>query len=296
MVSSIGNNQDNIQQMMAAMLQKMNAADTDGTTGLSKSELSSIDSSNDAGGAAFLKSLTDQFNSLDADGNGELSASEIANATPVSGQMGPPPGMSIPSDNTSSTSATSKTSKAGGAGGVDSTSTTTTSGTTATSSGTSTESSVEDLLDKLLEALLEKFSEKLGNSTSTATSDTTQKLSSLTKAADTDGSGSLSLDELSSLDSTSNTGQAGFVNDLEKNFGNYDTDGDGQLSQNELASAIKTPLSAQEHSAIADLNSENSSSGKSSLASLSNSFLEKLLSSYKDGDLSTITSALSAVS
>lgn len=83
MVSTISNDV-NIQQMMQ-MFQKMKAADTDGTSGLSKSELSSIDSGSDVRGADFLKSLTNQFDSLDADKNGQLSASEIATAKPPEG-------------------------------------------------------------------------------------------------------------------------------------------------------------------------------------------------------------------
>lgn len=85
MVSTINNN-NSIQLMMAQMFQKMQTADTDGTKGLSKDELSSIDSGSDVGGAAFLKSLTNQFDELDADGNGQLSESEIASAKPPEGE------------------------------------------------------------------------------------------------------------------------------------------------------------------------------------------------------------------
>lgn len=88
MVSTIsGSASDNVQLMMAQMLQKMKTADTDGTKGLSKSELSSIDSSNDAGGTAFIKSLTNQFDKLDTDGDGQLSQSEIASAKPPEGGL-----------------------------------------------------------------------------------------------------------------------------------------------------------------------------------------------------------------
>lgn len=109
MVSSInGSESSAIQQMMATMFQKMGAADTDGTAGLSKSELSSVDAGSDVGGSAFLKSLTDQFDQIDTDGNGQLSKNEIASAKPHKGAMGPPPGLEIEGVNdTDSTSSSS---------------------------------------------------------------------------------------------------------------------------------------------------------------------------------------------
>jgi Ca2+-binding EF-hand superfamily protein len=96
MVSSIGSNAgaSSIQQMMAEFQRKLQSADTDGTAGLSKEELSSIDTGDDKGGANFLKTLTENFDKLDSDGNGQLSESEIKAAKPPK-PMGPPPGMMI---------------------------------------------------------------------------------------------------------------------------------------------------------------------------------------------------------
>lgn len=88
---------DNLQMMMMQMYQKINAADTDGVKGISKKELSSIDVGDDVGGAAFLKSLNEQFDALDKDKNGELTAKEIFPQNLQSGQMGPPPGLEIAS-------------------------------------------------------------------------------------------------------------------------------------------------------------------------------------------------------
>lgn len=100
MVSGIGNTtDDNIQLLMAQLYQKMNAADTDGTVGLSIDELSSVDAGDDIGGSAFLKSLNEQFDTLDADGNGQLTSDEISSAKPPVGQMGPPPWLSMESSN-----------------------------------------------------------------------------------------------------------------------------------------------------------------------------------------------------
>lgn len=267
MVSGISNTAtDSIQLMMAQMYQKMNAADTDGTAGLSKSELSSIDTGDDKGGSAFLQSLSSQFDSLDADGNGQLSASEIASAKPPSGPMGPPPGMTISgccsSDETSSTDSTSST---------------------------SAKDSIEQLLEKLLQSLLDSFAKSTEKTASddqkTASSDTkdaSSKVSSLTSTADTDKSGSLSVDELSALDTGSNPGETGFVKDLISNFKSYDSNGDGQLSQTEMTAAMHTPQTT-----TAD---GSANSIANSLGNLSSSFIQKLLSNYQTGNLSSLAS------
>lgn len=274
MVSSISSNaSDSIQLIMAQMYQKLNAADTDGTAGLSKDELSSIDTSGDKGGSAFLQSLSSQFDSLDADGNGQLSASEIASAKPPCGPMGPPPGMTISGCcSTDSTSSTASTSAASSTNSVDS---------------TSTVSSIEKWLEEMLQSLLDSFTKSTGttasgdqtttaNATSSQT-DAASKISSLTSTADTDKSGSLSLDELSSVDTSNNAGEAKFIKDLINNFKNYDTNGDGQLSQSEMATATP-PTTA------ADLGS--------SLGTLSSSFIQKLLNNYQTSNLTSLASSI----
>lgn len=274
MVSSISSNaSDSIQLMMAQMYQKLNAADTDGIAGLSKDELSSIDSSDDKGGSAFLQSLSSQFDSLDADGNGQLSASEIASAKPPCGPMGPPPGMTIggccSTDSTDSTNSADSTSAA------------------SSTSSTDTTSSIEQWLEKMLQSLLDSFTKSTENTgsgdqstTADATSsetDAASKISSLTSTADTDKSRSLSLDELSSVDTSNNTGEAKFIKDLINNFKSYDTNGDGQLSQSEMATATP-PTTA------ADLGS--------SLGTLSSSFIQKLLNNYQTSNLTSLASSI----
>lgn len=96
MVSGItGSNSSYIQELMAQMLNKMNTADTDATAGLSKAELSSIDTDGDKGEKGFIKALTANFDKIDSDTNGQLSSEEINAAKPHKGPMGPPPGLSI---------------------------------------------------------------------------------------------------------------------------------------------------------------------------------------------------------
>lgn len=82
MVSGINNAAEDSIQLMAQMYQQLNKADTDGVSGLSKGELSSINTGNDVGKADFLKALQEQFDALDTDGNGQLTADEIAKLEP----------------------------------------------------------------------------------------------------------------------------------------------------------------------------------------------------------------------
>lgn len=105
-ISSVGSD-STMQQLMAQMFTKMGNADTDGISGLSQNELSSIDTGDDVGGSAFLKSLNDQFDSLDSNQNGQLSNDEISQAKPVQPKdvpMGPPPGMFMDSSDSDSIS------------------------------------------------------------------------------------------------------------------------------------------------------------------------------------------------
>lgn len=96
MVSSISSSSGSsqLQQLMAEMQKRMKSADTDGTKGLSKDEISSVSSKDDTGGTNFLNSLTENFSKIDTDSDGQLSEKEIAAYRPEKQQqMGPPPGM-----------------------------------------------------------------------------------------------------------------------------------------------------------------------------------------------------------
>lgn len=245
MVSTIGSAaSDSVQMMMAQMFQKMQSADTDGVKGLSKSELSSIDSSNDAGGTAFLKSLSSQFNELDADGNGQLSQSEIASAKPPEG--GPDQSGNL-------------------------------------------KSKIEDLLEKLLQEALQAMANSTTDVTSTASASSDSKTSEVKpldlSKADTDGTEGLSLSELKSVDTSSDSKAANFVNDLVNNFDSIDSNGDGQLSKDEVKAAMPPPPPPM----MADNSSNylNNSLGNlgDSFSKLSSSFIQKLISTYQSGSL-----------
>lgn len=284
MVSGISSTAtDSIQLMMAQMYQKIGAADTDGTSGLSKDELSSIDSSSDAGGAAFLKSLSDQFDQLDTDGNGELSSSEISLAKPpTGGQMGPPPGMQISSsedtDGTSSAAATTSAAKSSSMDSTDSTDS----------------SSAKDLIEKLLEKLMQSLSDSFSKDSTTKSADGSQvenAISSLSSTANTDGTAGLSKTELSAVNLSNNPHESKLISDLINNFDSLDTDGDGQLSQNEMQGVLQNKqFSSQEIASIAKGN--DSSSLGSSFSNLTSSFVQKMLNSYKDGGLSSMASSI----
>lgn len=219
MVSSTSATSGGIEQLMMAMYQKMNAADTDGITGLSKDELSSIDTGNDVGGTAFLKMLNDKFDSLDADGNGELSGSEIAAARPHRGHMGPPPGLQLESSDSSDS--------------------------------TNSMGSIKDMIENVFDKALESMSEGLDKLSS---ADSANMADSLTKSADKDNNNSLSASELSSIDTSKDSDKADLVSRLIKNFNKYDTNGDGQLSQSELKAAMPdSELSGDFKNALSNL-------------------------------------------
>lgn len=203
MVSSTSTVSGGIEQLMLAMYQKMSAADTDGITGLSKDELSSIDTGNDVGGARFLKMLSNQFDKIDADGNGQLSSDEIAAARPHRGHMGPPPGLQLESSDSSD--------------------------------DTNSTGSIKDMVEKLFDKVLESMSDGIDKLSST---DSANMADSLTKSADKDNNNSLSASELSSIDTSNDSEKADIVSNLIKNFNKYDTNGDGQLSQSELKAAM----------------------------------------------------------
>lgn len=261
MVSSINSTaSESIQQMIAQMFQNMAAADTDGTKGLSKEELSSIDTSSEVGGSAFLKSLTDQFDQLDADGNGQLSGIEMASAKPPEGPMGPPPGLDIETNDDfeaiDATGSVEKTNKA-----VE----------TASSEGAGTENATDTLMKKIMETFLDSFADGYSQSGSEDS----------LKSADTDGTAGLSKDELASIDTGKNTGKAKMVNELIENFGKIDADGDGQLAKSEIIASKSSEIAGNSSSAV-----NLASNLGNSLGSLSSSFVQKLLNSYQGGNMS----------
>lgn len=197
MVSGIGSAEiSSMQEMMALMYQKMNAADTDGTAGLSKDELSSMDSFEDVGGSQFLKTLKDKFDALDTDANGELSSEEIFVSKDAM--------------------------KAGIQESLDANS--------AKNQNNSPESE-ESIIDKLKEAFLRNFLQGFEKEDETKKS---EEAASLSKSADTDGSKGLSIGELASVKPEEGTKKSEFVEDLVKNFTQYDSNKDGELSQLEI--------------------------------------------------------------
>lgn len=272
MTSSISAVSEDSKDMMMQMFQSMKTADTDGKKGLSLDELSSIDTSKDSGGNGFLQSLKSQFAALDKDGDGQLSATEISSVAPPSGPMGPPPGLSLGDSN--STTITGSTSATGS-----------TNATGATSLGDSIEALIKDLLEKVSEKIDSAMGSTASSATTAANSSNADKASSLISSADSNGSGSLSLGELSSVNTSGNTGEAGFVNDLQKNFTSYDTNGDGNLSQDEIVKAMPDSKLASDASNLGN-----------AAANLTHVFIDKMLSAYQSGGLSNLASTVSVAS
>lgn len=270
MLSSIENDaSDSIKQMMAQMFQKIGAADTDGKAGISKIELSSVNAGDDVGGAAFLKSLNEKFDELDADADGQLSAKEIASSMPPSEPMGPPPGLEIDSEETGKTLETSAAKS---------------------SDDIKQKETNENLMDKIIEAFVNSFTDSYKKKD--AGDDSEKAIASLTASANTDGKAGLSLDELASADTSKNGKMSGLVKDLIDNFTTYDKDGDGQLSQSEIKEAMPKQFSKQEMAAMLDQKDKYESFG-SLLGSASGKFVQQLLDSYKNGNLSNLASTVS---
>lgn len=275
MVSSItnGTSSMSLQQLFADMKSKMGAADTDGTQGLSKQELSSIDTGGNTQESNFLKTLSDNFDKIDSNGDGQISSNEIKAARPHHhGHMGPPPGMNIEStdsaDSTTSTNATSST---------DPTSSTSAIG-------------IMDSLIKQLIAALEKAEAGIsgqmstnGNGSDTVASvDSTQQASSASNASLNTQTAGITKDDLASIAGNDGHSGHGFIKKLQENFDKIDTDSDGQLSKSEIK-------------AFADSNSKTAgsdvSNAGSKIANISEYFMKQLVSTYQNNS-AAINSAL----
>lgn len=269
MVSSINTDSDSIQQMMAVTFQKLNAADTDGIRGLSKAELLSIDSTDGVGGTAFLKSLSEQFDTLDTDGNGQLSSEEIASVKPVDGPMGPPAGMDLgeTDENVDAALNISKTEP------PDYT------------------AEAEDTTKTLMERILAQVLDSFADSYSKDDTDKAKEAAEAIKSADNDGTKGLSADELTSAIESGDTNLSRLAQDLKSNFGNLDKNGDGELSTSEIEKFLSGNKLSRQEMAIASEDS-GSSNFSNILSNLSDSFFQKLMDSYKNGDLAKLASSL----
>lgn len=112
------------------------------------------------------------------------------------------------------------------------------------------------------------------------------------KAADTDGITGLSKKELASIDANDNIVGSAFLQALTEQFDKLDADKNGQLSQSDMETAISKQFS---HPEIAGITNNNSGNFGSMLGKFSESFIQKLLSNYKSGDLKSLASSLSMV-
>lgn len=125
-----------------------------------------------------------------------------------------------------------------------------------------------------------------------------KKINLLVNDADTDKDGKLSLDELSSLDTSDNPERAKLVHNLINSFDNYDKNNDNELSVKELKEAfnqLEKQFSQQDIAKMYKENEEfNNSKNPFQIAAgdLSNSLAKKLISNYKTNDPSILKSFL----
>lgn len=114
-----------------------------------------------------------------------------------------------------------------------------------------------------------------------------EKVKGLISAADKDNNGTLSKDELSSLDVKDNPDLAKAVNTLINGFDSYDTNHDNELSAGELKDAFKKlrkEFSLQDVAKMAKEMEEfnNSQSSAVSTSNFSSALSEKIINNYGD--------------
>lgn len=155
------------------------------------------------------------------------------------------------------------------------------------------------LIKKLQQKLLDNLAESYDKTDSKSAKKIDNEVKSLMSAADKDKSGGLSLDELSSVDTTNDPDLAKDVHNLINGFKTYDKDGDGQLSLTEMKDALKglkKQFSMQDIAKIAQENNDFSTKGSfigNVQGNFPNSLAEKLISNYQGGDLSSLESSMS---
>lgn len=259
MVSQIGSAASSSMQFIPEIFQKLGAADVDGKSGLSKSELSTINAGTNAEDTSFLETLSEKFDELDTNKDGQLSAEEIATAMPQE-PMGAPPGFELEA---------SKETQAIGASEAE-------------------KSSTEELLEKIKEALVNSFADSYAKNDSDEDAKT---ISSLLESANTDGIEGLSLDELKAAGESGSSGNSKIIQKLMDNFSAYDADGDGQLSKKEMLAALPKQFSRQEMAEMSESKNVLGAIG-SALEKSSGAMVQKLINSYQNGDLSKLASTL----
>lgn len=249
MLSSVGNNSS--EQLMTTYA-KISKYDSDGTSGLSKSELSSyIEGNSNSDDNAFALSLSQEFDKLDTDRNGELSEEE-ASYSEYDGSA---------SNSSSSSNLT-----------------------TESISGTaSSDDNIKTQSQNLLTAYLKQYTKSYDKS---CDSDDDKKaiIKSLMGKYDTNGDGGLSIDELSSIDTSDSSPESQFADDLKTQFKSLDTNNDGLLSIQEMQKGLmKKQYSAHEISEMSQKLSDSDGNG-TSLGTSNSSFVQGLLNKYKEND------------
>lgn len=307
-----------------SLAMKMVNGNTDGTSGLSKAELSSLTSDSNSIGSSFFKALSDNFDKLDSDQNGEVTTEEIGQAVEsgasdsTSSYKGVEDALvsSIKQDlGTYTTSATSTTT-------TDASSDDSTEGVSASSGGSKTYSKMDLNKDGQVTAdEVLKYFEQQSASNSSSTDGTTSSSQSQTGAIDnsslaskifaqmdTNKDGAVSAEEISAYvekqssttsgtsnasDTTATTSTQGSNN--EDLFSKIDTDKNGEISGDEFSSFLKgnsKPQDTTSTTALSGSGSDNFSSTMKKFINMSENFAEKLINQYSSKLVNTATSAL----
>jgi len=159
-------------------------------------------------------------------------------------------------------------------------------------SGVSSSSNISG--NMFLTTLLENFAASFDKTDESEDADELkEQIKSLVSEADTDENGGLSLDELSSVDTSNDSDKAEFVNDLISQFKSLDENGDGELSISEMQKLAKQKqFSAQELKEMSESFASSSTFGADS-KNMSSAVKQQFLSIYQNCDLSDSTSSIS---
>lgn len=113
-------------------------------------------------------------------------------------------------------------------------------------------------------------------------------IDALSESLDSDESNGVSSSELASA----NTKSSDFIENIINNFDSYDTNSDGELSQDEMKNAMKEQTSGTESTTAKASNDSKLEELGESLGNMASVFLQRMINSYKDGGLSSLTSSL----
>lgn len=151
------------------------------------------------------------------------------------------------------------------------------------------------LMSQIKKTLLKNFADSFDKTDKNAEKKINEQIKSLISSADKDNNGTLSKDELSSIDTKDNPDLAKTVNSLINGFDSYDTNHDNELSADELKDAFKKlnkEFSQQDVAKMAKEMEEfrNSQAFAVSTSNFSSALSEKIINNYGNSSSFSLSS------